>query len=728
MHVTPLAAPIRFLLSPSLGEVKEHVRAELFGRALTQRLGRPVVVELAPSYEALERELAENRVDLAWGTAEQCTAFEPRARAVLRAVRAGRWYYHSALVCRAEQPLTLQTLKGTRAAWVAPRSTGGYLLPLRHLLSRGLVSADVFAEQRFHGTYRKALLAVLHGEADVAAIYSSHPEENTVRAYLAVHVGADERRLTPFVFTEPTLADGLILTARLPEADAAALVSIFTTLARGGAGLEPLLGLFDSEGFVLASTPEPRPPVPRVTRHAEYLAMELDAQERGMRLWTPTGTAFGRDVRHAEGRPLEAVLGPEAGGALMALARAARHSGVGGRVEYRLEVEGETRWYAAEVTVRTPPAGSPGGVTTALLVRDVTELRALEDELYRLASFPLLHPEPMLELGLDGGLRYANPAAHTAFPDLLVRGTGHPLVEAALAWSRRGVTASDSPPTVNLGGRHWELTVAPLVDPEGLRVFAKNVTARKKMEAQLFKADRMAQLGSLAASVGHEMGNPLAYMMANLSFAREELARVKETLRARGDELQQDLGDVVEALVEATDGADRLKTIVQDLRMLSRAPPEHLEWVDVVPVLEHSLNLIRGELRHRARLEKDFRPVPPVEADEAKLGQVFLNLLQNAVQAMNELDAARNVLRVATYTGPGGEVVVEIQDTGAGMSPEVLARLFEPFFTTRPASTGLGLSVSHAIVTSLGGTLRAESREGVGTTLMVILPAASEKP
>jgi signal transduction histidine kinase/ABC-type phosphate/phosphonate transport system substrate-binding protein len=724
--VTPLAAPIRFLLSPSLGEVKEHVRAELFGRALTQRLGRPVVVELAPSYEALERELAEGRVDLAWGTAEQCTAFEPQARAVLRAVRAGRWYYHAALVCRAEQPHTLEKLKGTRAAWVAPRSTGGYLLPVRYLLSRGLVPADVFAEERHYGTYRKALVAVLTGEADVAAIYSSHPEENTVRAYLAEHLGADERRLIPFAFTEPTLADGLILTSRLPEADAAALVSILTTLARGGAGLEPLLGLFDSEGFVLSTTPVPRPLASRAPRHTEYLAAELDARERGLRLWTPTGSAFGRDVRHVEERPLEEVLGPEAGGALVALARAARHSGVGGRVEYRLEVDGETRWYAAEATVRAPLAGESGGPTTALLVRDVTELRALEEELYRLASFPLLHPEPMLELGPDGTLRYANPAAHTAFPDLLVRGAGHPLVEAALAWARRGAAAGDSPPTVSLGGHHWELSVAPLVDPEGLRVFAKNVTARKKMEAQLFKADRMAQLGSLAASVGHEMGNPLAYMLANLAFAREELARVKETLHARGDGLAQDLGDVVEALVEATDGADRLKTIVQDLRMLSRAPPEQLEWVDVVPVLEHTLSLIRGELRHRARLEKDFRPVPAVEGDAARLGQVFLNLLQNAVQAMSELDAARNLLRVATYTGPAGEVVVEIQDTGAGMSPEVLARLFEPFFTTRPASTGLGLSVSHAIVTSLGGSLRAESREGVGTTLTVILPAATE--
>ncbi|HEX8818989.1 MAG TPA: PhnD/SsuA/transferrin family substrate-binding protein [Archangium sp.] len=725
--MTPPAAPIRFLLSPSLGEVKEHVRAELFGRALTQRLGRPVVVELAPSYEVLERELVEGRVDLAWGTAEQCTAFESQARAVLRAVRAGRWYYHAALVCRAERPLTLETLKGTRAAWVAPCSTGGYLLPARHLLARGLAPVDVFSEERFHGTYRKALLAVLAHEADLAAIYSSHPEENTVRAYLAEHVGAAERRLVPFTFTEPTLSDGLILTSRLPEADAASLVSILTSLADGGAGLEPLLGLFDSEGFVLSPVKAALPLAPRATRKAEYLAAELDARERCMRMWTPTGSVFGRDVRHAEGQPLAAVLGPDAGEPLEALARAARHSGVGGRVEYRMEVEGETRWYAAEATVRAPTAGGPGGVTSALLVRDVTELRALEEELYRLASFPLLHPEPLLELGMTGEPRYANPAAHLAFPDLLVRGAGHPLVEAALAWARRGAAAGDSPPTVNLAGRHWELTVSLLLDPEGLRVFARNVTARKHMEAQLFKADRMAQLGSLAASVGHEMGNPLAYMLANLGFAREELARMGETLRTggRGD-LARELGDVVQALVEATDGADRLKTIVQDLRMLSRTPPENLEQVEVARILEHALSLIRGELRHRARLEKDFRPVPPVEGDEGRLGQVFINLLQNAVHAMSELDAARNVLRVATYTGPEGEVVVEIQDTGAGMSPEVLARLFEPFFTTKPTGTGLGLSVSHAIVTSLGGTLHAESREGVGTTLTVILPAAPD--
>jgi signal transduction histidine kinase len=112
-----------------------------------------------------------------------------------------------------------------------------------------------------------------------------------------------------------------------------------------------------------------------------------------------------------------------------------------------------------------------------------------------------------------------------------------------------------------------------------------------------------------------------------------------------------------------------------------------------------------------------------VVADEARLGQVFLNLLLNAAQSMSEEDLARNVLRVRTRAGSRGEAVIEIQDTGPALPPEALARIFEPFFSTNTTAAGMGLSVSHAIVTGLGGTLRAESREGEGTTLTVILPS-----
>jgi two-component system, NtrC family, sensor kinase len=148
--------------------------------------------------------------------------------------------------------------------------------------------------------------------------------------------------------------------------------------------------------------------------------------------------------------------------------------------------------------------------------------------------------------------------------------------------------------------------------------------------------------------------------------------------------------------------------------------------VEVQPVLENALKLIRGELSHRARLERDFFEIPAVDADEARLSQLFLNLLLNAVQSMSPAEASRNVLRVAAYTGEDGEAVIEVQDTGRGLAPEALSRIFEPFVATLPGSSGLGLSVSHAIVTGLGGTLRAESREGRGTLITITLPAAAE--
>ncbi|RKH24288.1 sensor histidine kinase [Corallococcus praedator] len=721
--MTASSAPIRCLLYPSLGEIREHVRVELFARALSERLGRPVVMSMSPTYEALEAELVAGRVDMAWGTAEQCNAFEPQARAVLRAVRSGSWHYHSALVCRADAPLTLETLQGKRVAWVAPRSTGGHLLPVRYLESLGLRPDALFSEQRFLGTYRKALDAVLRGESDVAAIFSNHTDAHAMRATLTSYLGADAPQLTPFLFTTSTLADGLILTRRLSDADSELLLSVLTRMNTDGAGLEMLMGPFRVEGFI--RSPGPGAPVssPRPSQGAEYVTGELDAEGRCLHLWSPSGRVFGRDVRSAGGRRLDEVLGAEASEPLMSLVRAVLRGGSDGRLEYRLSVGGEERVYAAEIT---PCAPAPGdiGVRLGLLARDVTGLRSLEEPLYRLASFPLLHPEPLLELGMDGELRYANPATHVAFQDLVERGAQHPLVHAALTWAWRGAPPNEPMPTVHLDGRYWELTVTQLWDPPGLRVFARDVTLRKQLEAKLFQADRLSALGSLAAAVGHEMNNPLAFVLANLSFIREELDRLKQPMLAGQAVPRADLDDVLEALGETVEGATRLKHIVQDLRTLSRKPPEHRARVAVQPVLENALKLLRGELQHRARLERDFHDLPTVDGDEARLTQLFLNLLLNAVQAMDPQDAERNVLRVAAYTSEDGAAVVEVQDTGKGLPPDVLARIFEPFVAAGPSSTGLGLSVSHTIVTDLGGTLRAESREGRGTLLTVTLPAA----
>ncbi|MDY7230822.1 sensor histidine kinase [Hyalangium rubrum] len=721
--MTFASPPIRFLLYPLHGEMRAHVRAEFFGKVLSQRVGRPVLVEISRTYEQVAQELAEGRVDMAWATAEQCDHFAPQARAVLRAVRSGRWYYSAAFVCRADTPLTLEGLRGLRAAWVDPLSTGGHLLPKRYLESRGLKPSELFSEEHFHGSYRAAMQAVLRREADVATIFTTHPDTHTVYAGLTERLGPDARLLYPFAFTEPCLADGLILTSHLSEWEASTLASAITAMSSDEGGIEPLLGLFSIEGFVPATSIHVQMPRLRPARRTEYLVADMDTEDRCQRLWSSTGMAFGRSVQEGEGSKLPELLPPEAGVPLEALVRAARGGFIGGRMELRMEVSGEMRVYAAEVTPRMLDSGSPAP-NMALLVRDVTGQQALETELYRLASFPQLHPEPMLELEPEGAPRYANPAAHAAFPDLLWRGVSHPLVEAALDWAWHGAQGEGSP-QVQVAGRCWELVVSHLQDIGVIRVFAKDVTSRKQLEASLLHADRMSALGKLSARVGHEMNNPLAFVMSNLSFAREEIHRLKAALTGAKERVNpQDIEEVIDALGEAQEGAERLKEIVQDLRLLAREPPRHRARVELQPVLEDTLKLVRNELRHRARLEKDFQPVPPVEADEAGLAQVFLNLMLNAVQAMSEHDAVRNVLRVTTRTSPDGEAIVEVRDTGAGMTPEVLSRLFEPFFTTRPNSVGMGLSVSHAIVTSLGGSLHAESQPGVGTRFVLVLPAA----
>ncbi len=468
---SPTTTPLRFLVYPTQGEVREHVRAEFLGRLLAERLGRPVVVDIAATYEEVEEEVAAGRVDIAWATAEQCDRFELEARAVLRVVRVGRWYYHSALLCRADQPLSLNTLRGKRAAWVAPLNTGGHLLAARYLTSQGLPPSEVFSEQRFLGSYRKALLAVLDGEADVTAIYVSHADEANVRAFLAERVGADEARLTPFAFTGQTLSDGLVLTRRLSREEATTLVSLLTEMSQDGSGLDLRVSPFHAEGFVL---PTAAPPAlsSRPQQRSEYLLVELDKQERCQRLWSSSDRAFGRALAGSEGWSLTDVLGAEAGVPLAALARATRSRGVGGRVEYHVNGGGKPRWYTAEATPLPPMAPGERASGTTLLVRDITEARVMEEELYRLASIPMLHPEPLLELGLSGRLRYANRAAHTAFPDLLDRGPEHPLIQAALT---QAATAEAPSRAFQHGERHWELTVSLLPDAEHLRVFAKEV-------------------------------------------------------------------------------------------------------------------------------------------------------------------------------------------------------------------------------------------------------------
>jgi PAS domain S-box-containing protein len=274
------------------------------------------------------------------------------------------------------------------------------------------------------------------------------------------------------------------------------------------------------------------------------------------------------------------------------------------------------------------------------------------------------------------------------------------------------------------GPRHFVTSLSPRRgssgEVNGLVGITREVTEQKRVQAQLLVADRMYSVGLLAAGVGHEINNPLAAVMANLDLANHYLAQLDRT--GGGEPIRE----LAEALREARSGAERVRNIVRDLRMFSRGGEEGTQLVDVERVMDSAVRMAWNEIRHRARLSKDYRTVPRVHASESRLAQVFLNLLVNAAQALPEGHAESNEIRVATHTR-GDRVVIEVADTGPGIAPEALGRLFTPFYTTKPVGvgTGLGLSICHRIVTGLRGEITVDTELGRGSTFRVILPTAA---
>lgn len=222
----------------------------------------------------------------------------------------------------------------------------------------------------------------------------------------------------------------------------------------------------------------------------------------------------------------------------------------------------------------------------------------------------------------------------------------------------------------------------------------------------------MVSLGTLAAGAAHEINNPLAYTMANIGIVLKSIDSGASVLPPRS----------VELLRDAKEGCERIRGIVHDLSTFSRGGSEVLEPVEVEGVLELSIRMAEHVTLPRARVVRDYTEVGPVRANRTQLGQVFLNLLINAAQAIEEGDPEANEIRVSTREREG-RVIVTFHDTGIGIAPAVLSRIFVPFFTTKAhEGTGLGLSVCHGIVTQLGGTIDVESTPDEGSTFRVLLP------
>jgi signal transduction histidine kinase len=244
---------------------------------------------------------------------------------------------------------------------------------------------------------------------------------------------------------------------------------------------------------------------------------------------------------------------------------------------------------------------------------------------------------------------------------------------------------------------------------------------RAEMQARLLRADRMSSLGTLAAGVAHEINNPLAYVVTTIDLMRKRLPGLAGEAHGLGSEPTEWLR---RQLDRAHEGAERARLIVRGLKSFSRADDETMGIVDPRRAMDTSIAMVSNEIRHRARLVKDYDALPAVRANEARLGQVFLNLLVNASQAIPAGAAAHNEIRVSGHADAEGRAVIEVRDTGSGIEADHLALVFDPFFTTKPvnAGTGLGLALCHTIIGSLGGQITVESEPGVGTVFRIVLP------
>lgn len=277
-------------------------------------------------------------------------------------------------------------------------------------------------------------------------------------------------------------------------------------------------------------------------------------------------------------------------------------------------------------------------------------------------------------------------------------------------------------------GRNFSVTLSPLVSGEGVVGavgIARDITAQKRAEAQAVLADRMASIGTLAAGVAHEINNPLASLHSNLAFVIGELKALEPELSSQ---TREKLKETFAALTDSVEASGRVRDIVRDLKLFSRdREDEQPGPVNLHDVIESSLRMARNEIRHRAQVMTDLKVVPPVMGTPSRLGQVVLNLLVNAAQAIPDGHAAENEIRVSA-SAEDDAVIVEVTDTGVGMTEETQKRIFTPFFTTKPVGvgTGLGLSICYRIVTDMGGRISVQSKPGDGTTIRLSLPVAKD--
>jgi len=241
------------------------------------------------------------------------------------------------------------------------------------------------------------------------------------------------------------------------------------------------------------------------------------------------------------------------------------------------------------------------------------------------------------------------------------------------------------------------------------------------LEVRLRETERVYALGVVAAGIAHEMRNPMMWVTNSLTFAQKELRRLAEQAQAGG--IKHQIEEIEASLTDTRTGVDRVVDIVRGIEMPIKSDSGALGPTDFAEVLRLSLRLVSGELMRCASLELDVTCAPKVRANPTKLGQVVLNLLVNAMQAISARARSENVVSVRLRVDEAW-VMLEVADNGPGIPAEDIDRIFDPFFTSKVGvGTGLGLAISRRIVEELDGSLVADRDERLGgARFLVRLP------
>ncbi|MBY0415608.1 MAG: hypothetical protein K2Q18_15650 [Bdellovibrionales bacterium] len=260
-----------------------------------------------------------------------------------------------------------------------------------------------------------------------------------------------------------------------------------------------------------------------------------------------------------------------------------------------------------------------------------------------------------------------------------------------------------------------------------------NYKKLKEIKSQLIQSEKMASIGTISAGIAHEINNPLSFLLTNSEVLREYLESLMNYINKlengfhesdQKDKIKENidyiLTDTPLLMKESLEGIERIREIINGLRIFSRADDGEVKEFNVNSCIESSLRLVSNELKHKCKIGKKLESQFMVKGSEGQIIQVLTNLIVNGAQAIEEF----GIIEINSRD-EDGQVIISIKDNGKGISRENLNNLFTPFFTTKPAGqgTGLGLSISYGIVKRHNGTIQVESSLGIGTIFNIILPS-----